>query len=105
MHNDLVRVGVLHHHLGDPLAFQPSGMVGPSRYDTLDNIIVAGANRLRLPEGVRFVSSPLLAALGRAGIQLCSLAVGVALALIAIAASAQPSDTPIPPSTPAHQPV
>jgi hypothetical protein len=81
-------------------------MVGPSRYETLDDTTVAGANRLLLPEGLRFVSSPpLAAALGRAGIQLCSLAVGVALALIAIAASAQPPDTPIPPPTPAQQPV
>src|SRR5215470_3363797 len=42
----------------------------------------------------------------RAGMQLCSLAVGVALAVAAIAAYAQPSDTPVvPPPTPAQQPV
>jgi hypothetical protein len=80
-------------------------MVGPSCYDTLDATTVAALKRLPPREGLRLVSSPVLAALSRAGIQLCSLAVGVALALTAIAACAQPSDTPIPPPTPAQQPV
>jgi len=60
-------------------------MVGSSRYDT---------------------SAPLLVALSRASMELCSLAAGVALAVAAIAAYAQPSDTPtVPPPTPVQQPV
>jgi hypothetical protein len=60
-------------------------MVGSSRYDSF---------------------ALLLVALARARMQLCSLAAGVALAVAAIAASAQPSDKPtdsVPPSTRAQQ--
>jgi len=50
--------------------------------------------------------APLLAALAHAGMQLCSLFAGVALAVAAIAAYAQPSDTStVPPPTPVQQPV
>jgi hypothetical protein len=80
-------------------------MVGLGRHDAPHDKIVARANRLQ-PPGLRLVSSRLLGTLARAGTQLCSLAAGVALALTAIAASAQPSDTPtVPPPTPAQQPV
>jgi hypothetical protein len=51
-------------------------------------------------------SSPLFGALAHAGIELCALVGGVALAVAAIAASAQPSDTPtdsVPPPTRAQQ--
>jgi transaldolase len=42
-------------------------MVGSTRYDVLDDAIIACARPLQPPEHRRLVSSPLLAALGRAG--------------------------------------
>jgi hypothetical protein len=82
-------------------------MVGANGRDTLDKTIVAGGNRLRLPKALRLVwSSPLFGALARAGIELCALVGGVALAVAAIAASAQPSDKStdsVPPPTRAQQ--
>ena len=76
--------------------------------NTLDGAIVPYAGPRQLAEGRQLVSSPLLAALKRAAIKLCSFAAGVALALSAIAASAQPSGTPtdrVLPAMPAQQPV
>jgi hypothetical protein len=67
---------------------------------------ICHGNRLRPSEKRRLVSS-LLGTLARAGIELCSMLVGVALAVAAIAASAQPSDNidSVAPPTPAQQPV
>ena len=68
-------------------------MVGANGRDTLDKTSVAGGNRLQLPKALRRLwSSPLFGALAGAGIELCTLVGGVALAVAAIAASAQPSD-------------
>jgi hypothetical protein len=84
-------------------------MVGANRYALLDKTIVAGGHRLQLPKGLRVVwCSPLFGALARAGIELCALVGGAALAVAAIAASAQPSEIPtdaVPPPTRAQQPV
>ena len=85
-----------------------SFMVVRSRDDARDDTIIAGGNRLQAPEVLRVAFSPLLGALARAGIELCSLVAGVTLAIAAIAASAQPPDrntNVVPPPTSAEQSV